>query len=290
MSNTSKILLNKITDEVVIELLRSVVPVLEALSIDYFAVGAFARDVELLAKGHTEPPSRKTKDIDLAVMVGSLEEYDALKAAIAALPEFEPDANLPYRFIFRKAYDVDFLPFGEIANEKGQVELLAKTAFTLEMPGFNAVLPFAKAVETEEGLTLHVSSLPGIVLLKLLAWQDKPERAKDILDIDYILKNFLSLHWDEIAEEPDNLFDCYADEEKVFEQVVSARYVGRQMGTMLKNDPALRDRLLRLLDAQSNGSSMARLMSPGYIEDSQRIIKALYDGMNDKPRWFKSVA
>ena len=193
MSNTSKILLTEVTDEIVIKLLTAVIPALKTAGVDYFAVGAFARDVTMLAKGHTSPPARKTNDVDLAVMVGSLDEYEKLKELIDALPDFERDEKEPYRFVFNNAYVVDLLPFGEIANEKGQVELLAKNAFTLQMPGFDLVQPFAETVETVEGLTLNVSSLSGIVLLKLLAWQDKPAREKDIQDIAYILKNFMHL-------------------------------------------------------------------------------------------------
>lgn len=279
MSGTSKILLTKVTDEIVIKLLTIVIPALKTAGIDYFAVGAFARDVTMLAKGHTSAPERKTKDVDLAVMVGSLDEYEKLKEAISALPDFEHNETEPYRFIFQKAYDVDFLPFGEIANEKGQVGLLTKNAFTLEMPGFGLVQPFAETVETEEGLTLNVSSLSGIVLLKLLAWQDKPEREKDIHDIAYILKNFMSLHWDEIFEE--GLLDLYVDENKLFEQLISARYVGRQMGKMLQNDADLKKRLRKLLEEESKKSGMARLMSQEYVEDNQHIITALLNGMND---------
>ncbi len=282
MSNTSKILLNKITDEVVIELLEAVIPVLEASGIDYFVVGAFARDVELLAKGHNETPSRMTRDVDLAVMVGSLKEYEAMKASITALPSFELSENEPYRFLFRKAYEVDFLPFGQIADDKGKVTLSAKSTFVLNMPGFDAVQPFAETVETEEGLTLKVSSLPGVVLLKLLAWQDNTGREKDIHDIDYILKHFMFLHLEEMLGQDNNLLERYEGEEKVFEQVVSARYVGRVIGIMLKTKPILKTRLLQLLEEQSHGFSMARLMSTEHIEDGQRIIKALYEGISDK--------
>ncbi len=278
MSDTSKILLTKITDEVVIKLLTAVIPALKTAGIDYFAIGAFARDVTMLAKGHTSPPERKTKDVDLAVMVGSLDEYEQLKEAISALPDFEQDEKLPYRFIFQKAYELDFLPFGDIANEKGQVELLGKNAFTLDMPGLDLVQPFAETIETEEGLTLNVSSLSGIVLLKLLAWQDDPGREKDIHDIAYILKNFMSLHWEEIAAE--DLLDFYADEKNLFEQLVSARYVGRQMGIMLQNAD-LKKRVQQLLEEESKKSSMARLMPQQYLEDSQRIITALLVGLND---------
>jgi predicted nucleotidyltransferase len=281
MSSTSRILLNKITDEVVIELLRAVIPVLETAGIDYFVVGAFARDIEMLAKGYTDPPSRKTEDIDLAVMVGSLAEYMALKTELAKLPDFEPSEKEPYRFIFKNAYEVDFLPFGAIANEKGQVILMAKNAFELNMPGFDAVQPYVETVETIEGLKLRVSSLPGVVLLKLLAWQDRPEREKDIHDIDHILKHFYLLHIDEMMATDDDLLDLYDDINPVFLESFSARYVGRQIGRMLGNYPSLRSRLRQLLEEQSQGYNMARLMSPKFIEDSQRIIVALRDGVID---------
>jgi predicted nucleotidyltransferase len=281
MSSTSRILLNKVADEVVIELLRQVLPVVEGAGIDYFMVGAFARDVELLAKGHPDPPARKTKDIDLAVMVGSLEEYGVLMTALANLPDMDKNANEPYRFTFRNAYEIDFLPFGSIADEMGRVELKAKKTFVLDIPGFDAVKPYAETIETEEGLRLKVSSLPGVVLLKLFAWQDRPEREKDIQDIDHIIKHFLPLHWEEISAEPDDLFGRYENETTIFEQCVSARFVGRQIGGMLSNHMALKNRLLRLLDEQSSGYGMARLMSPEFLENNQRIIRALFDGMND---------
>ncbi len=281
MSDTSKILLNKITDEIVIEILKTIVPLLNRQGIDYFIIGAFARDIELLVRGYSEPPERKTKDIDLAVMVGSLSEFQVLRAVIATLPEFEQDEKEPYRFLFRKRYELDLLPFGEITDEKGRAELLANKTFTLEMPGFDAVFPFAETVETEEGITLRVSSLSGIVLLKLLAWQDRPERIKDIRDIDNILKHFYLLHIEEIIQNSGDLIDLYNEKDVVFVESVSAHYVGRQINEMLQNDPGLRDRLLRFLEKQSTGFEMARLMSPENIEDSQKIIAALYRGLKE---------
>ena len=281
MPNTYKIFLNRITDEVVIELLRVILPVLEAAGVDYFVVGAFARDAELLAKGHTDPTVRKTRDLDLAVMVGSIETYDALKTALAQLPGLEESQSEPYKFIFRQAYEVDLLPFGAIADEKGQVELKARQAFVLELTGIEEVYPFAETIETQEGLQLNVASLPGVILLKLIAWNDRPERQKDIRDIDHILNNFMTLHWDEISAESDNLFELYEDETTVYEQCVSARYIGRQMSLMLQGNTQLRKRVLELFRENMKNSSMAQLMSPQNVEDSQRIIKAMLDGMND---------
>lgn len=281
MSNTSKIFLNRVTDELVIEILKTIVPVLESNGIDYFIVGAFARDLGLSSRGFDELPARKTKDIDLAVMVGSVREYEALKAEIASLPDFERDEEEPYRFIFKKAYEVDFLPFGEIHNEKGQVEVKAKKTFTLDIPGFEEVEPWAESVETVEGITLKVSSLPGVILLKLFAWEDRPNRKKDIQDIDYILKNFYLLYLEEIINADGDILELCQDE-KYYDAAVSARYIGRKMSQMLAGSPALRTRLLNLLESQFEKYSMARLMDYPTLENSRQIIKAMFYGLLDE--------
>jgi hypothetical protein len=43
----------------------------------------------------------------------------------------------------------------------------------------------------------------------------------------------------------------------------------------------LKKRVQKLLEEESNKSGMARLMSQEYVEDSQRIITALLDGLID---------
>ncbi len=139
MSNTSKIFLNQVTDDLVVEILKAVVPVLETEGIDFFVVGAFARDLGMIAKGYDQPPERKTKDIDLAVLVNSSDEYESLKAKISTLPGFVPDERELFRFIFKDVCEVDFLPFGAIADEKGHVELKAQKTFVLDIPGFQEV-------------------------------------------------------------------------------------------------------------------------------------------------------
>lgn len=278
MSSTSKIWLNEATDDLVIEILKIVVPVLETVGIDYFIVGAFAWDLGMKAKGFDQSPPRKTKDIDLAVMVGTLSDYDALKKKIAALPDFEPDEKEPYRFIFKGAYEVDFLPFGEIKNEKGQV-ILTKTC-VLDMPGFQEVEPWTVHIETKEGIRLRVSSLAGVVLLKLYAWEDRPVREKDIQDIDYILKNFYLLNVEDIIVADADLLEL-CQGEKYYDEAISARYIGRQISRMLKDSPQLKQRVENLLEKNTSGSSMARLMDFPTLEDGQNVIKAMYLGLFD---------
>ena len=286
MSDTSKIFLTKVTDEVVIEILKALIPALNEAGIEYFIVGAFARDIDLLAAGHTDVPSRKTKDLDLAVMMASEEDFEKMRKLVADLEDFEPHTNpeLPYKFLFKNSYEIDFIPFGEIANEKGEVELKAHKTFVLNIPGFDEVAPTVKTISTHEADILKTASLPGIVFLKLLAWQDRPSREKDIQDIVYILKNFMSLNFEEISTEEDNLWDLYEDEVRLFDEMVSARFIGRRINEMLVDSPDLRKRILDLLATESADaakSRIARLVDAEYLEDSTRLIQQLYLGMMD---------
>lgn len=284
MKNTSKVFLNQITDEVVIRILQTVIPLLNEAGIEYFIVGAFARDIDLLALGHTDPPKRKTNDLDLAVMVDSVSDFERLQRMILALEHFELDGEQPYKFIFADRYEVDFIPFGEIENEKGQVEFKANRTFVLDIPGFDEVMPTVKTIITDEVDEIKVSSLAGVIFLKLLAWEDRPERTKDIADIQYILENFMTLNYELISQESDDIMSYYENEIRLFDAMVSARFIGRQIGRMLSDSFVLRKRIERLLQQESESvitSKMARLIDADNLEDATRLIRQLYLGLLD---------
>lgn len=285
MSNTYQpILLNKITDDVVIEILNAVIPSLKNLEVEYFVVGAFARDVELLAKGYDDPPSRKTKDLDLAVMLSDEKEFNDLKIALSKLDGFEIHTTEPIKLIYKNSYELDLLPFGEIVNEKGLVELKAKKTFTLDMPGFAEVYPSTNSITTDQGFELKVCSLPGVVLLKLIAWEDRNHRTKDIQDIEYIIRNLYLLEIEEIASTNGDLLDLLENEINYTESV-TARYIGRVIGTMLKDSTALLNRVEHLLMRNiqdTDNSQMGRIMSFDTLEESLQIIEQIYLGIQDK--------
>lgn len=284
-TNYQPILLNKITDNVVIEILNAVIPVLKELKIEYFVVGAFARDVELLAKGHTGPPARKTRDLDLAVMLSSEEEFDKLKEKLTELEKFEVHSTEPIKLTYDNRYELDLLPFGEIQNEKGEVKLKAKSTFTLNMPGFFEVYGAANSIKTDQEYELNVCSLPGVVLLKLIAWDDRNHRTKDIQDIEYIIRNLYLLDIEEIAEKEGDLLNLLeTEEEDIYTEAVTARYIGRKIGELLKNSIALQIRINQILikNTQSTeNSSMGKIMTFKTLEKSIKIITQLKFGIDD---------
>jgi len=285
MSNTYQpILLNKITDDVVIEILNAVIPSLKSLEVEYFVVGAFARDVELLAKGYDETPARKTKDLDLAVMLSDEKAFNDLKIALSKLNGFEIHHTEPIKLIYKNSYELDLLPFGEIVNEKGLVELKAKKTFTLDMPGFAEVYPTTSSIITDQGFELRVCSLPGVVLLKLIAWEDRSHRTKDIQDIEYIIRNLYLLEIEEIASTNGDLLDLLENETH-YTEAVTARYIGRIIGAMLKDSTTLLNRVEKLLVRNIkdiDNSPMGKVMSFDTLEESIHIIEQIYLGIQDK--------
>ena len=285
MSNTyHPILLNKITDEVVIEILNTIIPVFKELEIKYFVVGAFARDIALLSKGHDENPFRKTEDIDLAIMLSSAKEFNRLKQKLTQIDGFEAHPTEAIKFIFKDKYELDILPFGEIENEKGIVELKAKKAFSLNMPGFAEVFKSVHTIETDQDFELNVCSLSGIVLLKLIAWDDRKERTKDIQDIEYIIRNLYMLDIDEIVTTENDLLELLENENN-YTEAVTARYIGRKIGELAKDSNKVITRLTQILQQNihdAENSPIGIIMSFDTLEESVNIIKQLYLGIQDK--------
>lgn len=58
----------------------------------------------------------------------------------------------------------------------------------------------AVQVEIEKKIA-NIPPLPGMVVLKLIAWSDRPEeRDNDLSDILRIIQHYYNLNWDEIVE------------------------------------------------------------------------------------------
>ncbi|MCP5498108.1 MAG: nucleotidyl transferase AbiEii/AbiGii toxin family protein [Leptospiraceae bacterium] len=285
--NYQPILLNKITDEVVIEILNAIIPVFKELKIEYFVVGAFARDLELFAKGHDDPPTRKTNDLDLAVMLSSEEEFNRLKNKLTQMDGFELHDTEPIKIIYKDKYEIDLLPFGEIQNEKGQVELKAQKAFTLDMPGFSEVFGSTNIVKTDQGFELNVCSLPGVVLLKLLAWNDRKHRTKDIEDIENIIRNLYWLDYEEIFDSEPDLNDLLEGEDNNFGESITGRYIGRKIGEILKGSKSILKKVENILSESiqdPQNSKIGKLMNFNTVQESVDILNQIYLGIQDKTK------
>jgi predicted nucleotidyltransferase len=187
------------------------------------------------------------------------------------------------------------MPFGAIADEVGDVYFSSRGQERISTVGYEAVLSGAAMMETPTGQHWPVVTLPGLVVLKLLAWQGRPERGKDALDIRLLLQRYFELEQSLIFDQHHDLFD--ADDEtdsELFLVKVAARVLGRQI-RQLVIEQSVRTRLLELLAQQEQlgeQSALARAMvKPAYTQEPAVpslltclvMLRGVRMGMEDSP-------
>ncbi|GAA3985035.1 nucleotidyl transferase AbiEii/AbiGii toxin family protein [Hymenobacter antarcticus] len=266
--------------------------------IDFYIIGAVARDI-WLSQIHEEPIQRMTKDLDLAVLVNDETQYEALLVWLTEKESFVRTGHSAFCLLYQPPSDVnsvtvDLMPFGAIADEAGDVYFSGRGMERISTVGYEAVLSGAATMTTPAGQQWQVVTLPGLVTLKLIAWQDRPEkRGKDALDVRSLLQRYFDLEQDAIYASHHDLFDENDTADPgLFLQLVATRVLGRQLQVLLKSEP-IRTRLLNLLRAElqvGDQSQLARAMSqPQYrdepavpsLENSLALLGALLTGLLD---------
>lgn len=236
---------NPIVLPLVSEMLREMAIVFSRFDIDFYLVGAIARDIHLSAN-HELYSSRRTNDVDLAITITDEAQYDELMTALISTGLFEPADHEPIKLIYKKGLEVDLLPFGAIETSNRNVTLSNPT-FVLNMPGFTEIYPFVSEYHITKGQTVKVCTMEGIVLLKLIANDDRPQRTKDIADIEHIIQCYFQLNDDDIYMNHFDIMECYDTMDNDYIQLVCARLIGRKMAILLKESQGLKLRVARIL-------------------------------------------
>ena len=163
------------------QIIADVRTVSEDLGLSFFAVGALARNVWYTA--HDMHP-RGTKDVDFALYLPSREVYNRLRTRLISDHAYRPAPHNAFCLNSPYGIPVDLLPFGEIEQD-GKVIVDGQGLVEVRLDGFMETYLNALEDIRIEGDTLKVCSIPAVVLLKLIAFDDRPERRpNDPLDID----------------------------------------------------------------------------------------------------------
>ena len=213
--------------------------VMQEYQIPYYLIGVSAIALELLKEGIK--PSRGTKDIDFAVMISSMKDYENISIALQAKGFHKVAA--PWTFYSEKfKVAIDLLPFGEV--EENYTINFNERYTDLHVLGFREVMEEAVQVEIEEKIA-NIPPLPGMVILKLIAWSDRPEeRGDDLTDILRIIQHYYDLKWNEIVEQHYDILD-----KEPFDQLlIAAEVLGRNSGLYLQKSEAISTRILKVLE------------------------------------------
>lgn len=231
MTNTSKQTYRELSFPYFKEVFVIIDKVCRESGIEYYLIGAHARNFHLLESGIA--PGRGTQDIDFAVMMPEIRHYNELKDLLVK-NNFRK-GNEPFRLIYDKTNMViDLLPFGEI-EEEGTIKFTERE-IELSVVGMKEVSEHTINVDMEE-LTIKVSPLEGIVILKLISYGEKSERRKDLDDISEILSNYFNINKDRFyAAHLDVVDEIPADN---FVLLAGARLMGRDMKKILSQSEKL---------------------------------------------------
>jgi predicted nucleotidyltransferase len=252
--------------------------------IPYYLLGATAISLELLKDGIK--PSRGTKDIDFAIMVSSYADY---KGLIEELKE-KGFVNVtdPWTF-YHKRFNIaiDILPFGEI--EENNTVNFNERNIDFHVLGMSTILSSAgaKSVQIEEKL-VNIPSLPGMILLKLVAWSDRPEkRENDLSDILLIIKKYYWLMSEFITDQHFDLFELL-DDSVLSQHIVASRVLGREAAEYLRLSDQLRERVFLVLEQNINDQYQSAIAKDwaGKLDESVEytlsLLQAFLDGINEK--------
>jgi predicted nucleotidyltransferase len=164
-----------------VEALRVVSGVLSEERWPFVIVGA--RAPWILLADHTW---RATRDVDAVVGAPTWEAFERLAERLKALGFARPALH---HFVSPEGAEVDLLPYGEgvVANDT----IVWPDGMVMSAVGLEEA--FAASVEREvaPGLRVQVVTAPALVILKIVAYQDRPhERGKDVGDAVEVFERY----------------------------------------------------------------------------------------------------
>ncbi len=252
--------------------------------IDFYLAGAVSRNVWMSGINNISP-RRATRDIDFAVFINDKGIYEAIKEYFISEEDFEEYKGNAFVLLWKDGTQLDLLPFGNIEDENRRVTVEGTGYTSVNVDGFREVydegLP---EIELRDVNPFKVCTLPGIIVLKLIAWDDRPEvRRDDIKDISDIINHFFSMNDNLIWEEHNDLFK---DEDPDL-QLISARVIGRLIKKIAGRNDRLKERIQRILASNAGElaeSHMAVIMVEYFntsIKDCTNLVREILKGFEE---------
>lgn len=258
-------------------LIRSLDEVAKGLAVRYFVIGATARDI-LMEHVHGLETVRATREFDFAVAVSSWDEFDQLKARLTATGQFFASATT-HRLTFgeeRGAYPLDLVPFDGVEND-GEIAWPPKGDFVMNVAGYADAYSSALDIEIEPGFQVKIVSLPAMAVLKILAWNDGPDRDKHPSDVLLLLRRYHQVAQEErLYNEAIGLLERYEYDL----ELAGAALLGRDARRDIVQDPRT-----QVMHVFANDRKVDRFIAQmmrshtGTVEHATRLLQAFLDNI-----------
>lgn len=255
--------------------------VAQAHGIDYFLMGAAARDL-MLQHAHNIAPSRLTEDVDFAVSVSDWSSFESLRTALLSSDQFFGSPGPAIHKLRHKAtrLPLDIVPFGGIENTDRTISWPPDHHTVFDCFGAREAFEASIPVQLPNKVTLRVASIPALALLKITAWQDRKHThpGRDAGDLLLYARHYMDCgNVDRAAQEHSDLFNT----DDYDHEATGARLLGRDIAHLL-NKQSIEPVLSILLPQADAGGSLLLAQQSGLdLEYGRRLIAALCDGLTD---------
>jgi predicted nucleotidyltransferase len=186
---------DKPVDPLTIAVSREVDLIARELALPYFLAGAMARDIVLTHVFGIET-GLATSDVDFGFTVGSWQQFSSIKNKLIGTGRFTSDKKIEHRIYYtlkgdNTEYPVDIIPFGDIESPQSTIAWPPDGSVIMNVIGYEEVLATATPVKIADDLIVPIASLPGLTVLKLIAWRDRhAETTKDARDLAMLFRYY----------------------------------------------------------------------------------------------------
>jgi predicted nucleotidyltransferase len=199
---------------------------------------------------------RETRDLDLTISVG----MSAFPGELASRSDWARDPKREHRWGGPGGVVVDLLPVGPGEISRG-VLVWPPTGSRMNVRCFSLAFSEAVAVRLRRGLSIDVAPPWVVVLLKMVAYLDRPaDRGRDLADIAFSMDRLFGPADDE------RYGDAVLSRDLTYDQV-SPFLVGRRLGRLLDRETReLVDRFSAMVrDEGDPHATQARLLAAGPV-------------------------
>ncbi|WGQ09782.1 hypothetical protein QG516_25030 [Pedobacter gandavensis] len=236
------------------------------MQIDFYLIGALAKEVWYTGSGQLQ---RTTKDVDFAVFIASKKDYEDVKTYLIETKNYSESKNNAFIMISPDGMEIDMLPFGGMEIDD-DVNFEGTGLTNIKVNGFMEVHQSGTAiVDLDTGHSFRIATLPAIVLLKFISYDDRPEnRGKDPRDIINIVLHFFNLQSDLIY---DHHSDLFGGEEDVELEQIAAKVIGREIRKIIAGNDELLQRIISILQVQLKQKEKSGLIR-NMVNESERNV------------------
>lgn len=261
-------------------LTRSLQAVARPLHIEYFLMGAAARDL-MVRYAHGIETLRATEDADFAVMVRDWAAYDVLRESLIASGQFTSRPGpATHRLRHAGGLPLDVVPFGGVERADRTYAWPSDRGIVFDCFGVNEAYEACVEVRLPENVELKVAPIPALAILKVCAWHDRKHThpGRDAPDLLLFLRHYMDCgNFDRAASEHADLMDA-----EDFDYVeAGVRLLVRDMARLI--DRRGIERLLEIIipEADDAGALLLAHQSGVDLEAARRLLEVMCEELAD---------